>query len=69
MILEHLYFNRIKKIINNKSNSYEHLDAIRNILINYKNMFGTTKLYLRLLNEHTELFFFLKQNKINKQNK
>ena len=67
MILEHLYFNRIKKIINNKSNSYEHLDAIRNILINYKNMFGTTKLYLRLLNEHTELFFFLKQNKINKQ--
>jgi len=69
MILEHLYFNRIKKIINNKSNSYEHLDAIRNILINYKNMFGSTKLYLRLLNEHTELFFFLKQNKINKQNK
>ena len=67
MILEHLYFNRIKKIINNKSNSYEHLDAIRNILINYKNMFGTTKLYLRLLNEQTELLFLCKQNKINKQ--
>ena len=67
MILEHLYFNRIKKIINNKSNSYEHLEAIRNILINYKNMFGTTKLYLRLLNEQTELLFLCKQNKINKQ--
>lgn len=65
MNLEHLYYNRIKKIINNKDNSYKHLNAIRNILINYKNMFGTTKLYLRLLNEQTELFFFLKQNKQN----
>ena len=49
MILEHQHFNRIKKVMENEENKFIHLIAIQNLIINYKVMFGETKLYTSLL--------------------
>ncbi len=54
-MLEHLHHNRILQIIKNKDNTASHLMAVRNLLTNYRNQFGITKLYLGLLLKQTEL--------------
>ena len=58
-MLEHQHYNRIKVIIENPANNYKHLTGIRNLLINYQSMFGTTKLYNKLLLRQTKLILAL----------
>lgn len=54
-MIEHIHFNRITQIIENKDNTVKHLKAIRTILKTYQDRFGTTTLYTRLLTKQTLL--------------
>ena len=56
MILEHQHFNRVKMIIENPENNSNHLQAITEIVSNYRLMFGCSKLYLKILKKQTELY-------------
>lgn len=56
MTLEHQHFNRVKSIIENPQNKAKHLQAITNIIKNYRNNFGCSELYLKLLKKQTKLY-------------
>lgn len=56
MILEHQHYNRIRQIIEHPDNNAKHLQPITNILETYRNMFGVSKLYLKLLKKQTNLY-------------
>ena len=48
-------FNRIKNIIENEDNNHTHLKPIRNMIDTYREKYGVTGLYNKLIELQTEL--------------
>ena len=66
MNLEHQYYNRLKAIIENKDNEFIHWLPIWKMIIRYREMFGATKLYTKLL-EFEAILFDLILNKFTQE--